>query len=76
MIELFAEGINTKFNTPMRGCRVFATEQSMVHDAGEFLGTVSKVDGNKIHVDNKGETDIYLWRFPKGDKNHWIEFSA
>lgn len=75
MITLFGDGINTRFTTPMRECRVFATDKSGIHEAGKFLGTVTKVDGDKVHVKDKGETSIYLWRFPKG-KNEWIEFGV
>lgn len=76
MITLFGDGINTKFTVPMCGCRVFATAKNGIHEVGEFLGIVTKIDGNQIHVKNKGETSVYLWRFPKGGKNEWIEFGA
>lgn len=76
MITLFADGINTRFFTPYRGCRVFASAKSMVHEAGKFLGFVSYLDGNQMHVKSGGVTDIYLWKFSDGRKNEWVEFGA
>lgn len=76
MITLFGDGINTRFTTPTRGGSVFATAKNVMHKPGDFLGIVSKVDGNQIHVKNNGETDLYLWKFPSGDKNETIEFGA
>jgi len=75
MITLFGDGINTKFTAPMRDCRVFATAKNGIHEAGKFLGIVTKIDGNQVHVKYQGETSVYLWRFPKG-KNEWIEFGV
>ena len=76
MIALFGDGINTRFTKPMRDCRVFATAINAMHKHGDFLGLVSKVDGNQIHVKKNGETDLYLWKFPNGDKNETIEFGV
>jgi len=76
MITLFGDGISTRFTKPMRDCRVFATDKNELHKAGEFLGIVLKVEGNLLHVKNKGETDIYVWRFASDRKNEWIEFGV
>lgn len=37
-----------QFFKPMRGCRIFASEQHMTKPAGELIGWCEKVDGNII----------------------------
>ncbi len=74
MVTLFANGINTRFFTPQRGCRVFASQKSMVHEPGKFLGLVSCVNDNQLHVTAGDATEIYLWRFHNGSKNEWLEY--
>lgn len=74
MITLFAEGTKTRFFTPQFGCSVFASDKSMTHQPGKFLGIVSKIDGNQLHVKFGEVTNLYLWKFANGNKNEWLEF--
>lgn len=75
-IELFAEGVNTRFFKPMRGCRIYASDKNMTRKAGELIGECIKVDGCTCWFRSGNETDLFLWEFPDGSKNDWFVYSA
>jgi hypothetical protein len=75
MIELFKDGIHTRFYRPINGCSLFASKDHMTKKHGEFLGKVKNVDGDILTFEINGQTDKLIWSFKDG-RNKWIEFGV
>ncbi|MFE1816922.1 hypothetical protein [Metapseudomonas otitidis] len=63
-----------QFLKPMRGCRIFASEQHMTKSVGELIGWCEKVDDNVcIFRAVGGDLDRFIWRFKEGP-NKWFTY--
>ncbi|WP_243723495.1 hypothetical protein, partial [Pseudomonas aeruginosa] len=69
--------VRYQFFKPMRGCRIFASEQHMTKPAGELIGWCEKVDGNIciFKPPCSHELDRFIWRHKDG-LNPWYLYSA
>lgn len=64
------------FHTPIKGCKIIASQYHHNLKAGQYMGAVRRIDGNIIKfIDRNGEKDSIIWRFESGN-NKTIYFTA
>lgn len=65
-----------RFFKPVKGCRIYASDEHMTKPAGEFIGWCEKVDGGMCIFRLGADVDRFIWRFGNGELNAWHVYSA
>lgn len=64
------------FHTPIKGSQIIASQYHHNLKAGQYIGSITEVDGNVIKFINRnGNKDLIIWRFESGN-NKTIYFTA